>query len=50
MSIFIADLRKRKVDFRVPGDPPSGKAWLATLDGAYGAVTHVADVKERNED
>jgi hypothetical protein len=50
MSIFIADLRKRRVDFRVPGDPLSDKAWIATLDSAYGTVPDLADPKDRNED
>ena len=36
MSIFVADLRMRKVDFRVPGDPLSDKTWIATLDSVYG--------------
>jgi hypothetical protein len=36
MSIFVADLSRRKVDFRVPGDPLSDKTWIATLDSVYG--------------
>ncbi|HJU11665.1 MAG TPA: hypothetical protein VJ728_12350, partial [Candidatus Binataceae bacterium] len=36
MSIFVADLRKRGVDFRVPADPLSDKGWMATLDSVYG--------------
>src|SRR5215472_4362449 len=36
MSIYIADLRKRGVDFLVPADPLSDKAWIATLDSVYG--------------
>jgi hypothetical protein len=50
MSVFIADLRKRNIDFRVPGDPLFDKTWIATLDTAYGTVPYVADPKERNED
>jgi len=50
MSIFITDLRKRKVDFRVPTDPPADKRWIATLDRAYGTGPDAADPKERNED
>ena len=50
MSIFIADLRKRKVDFRVPADPLPDKTWIATLDSVYGTVPDAADPKERNED
>jgi hypothetical protein len=48
MSIFVADLRKRKVDFPVPGDPLSDKIWIATLDSAYGTVPDAADPKEQN--
>jgi hypothetical protein len=50
MNIFIADLRKRKVDFRVPADPLPDKTWIATLDSVYGTVPDAADPKERNED
>jgi hypothetical protein len=50
ISIFIADLRKRKVDFRVPGDPLSDKTWIATLDSVYGTVPDAADRKGRTED
>jgi len=50
MSTFIADLRKRKVDFRVPGDPLSDKIWIATLDNVYGTGPDAADPKERTED
>ena len=50
MSIFVADLHKRKVDFRVPGDPLSDKTWIATLDSVYGTVPDAPDPKERNED
>jgi hypothetical protein len=46
MSIFIADLRKRKVDFRVPGGPLSDKTWIATLDGVYGMVPDAANPNE----
>ena len=49
MSIFIADLRKRKVDFRVPGNPLSDKAWIATLDGIYGTRPDAVDPKKRAE-
>jgi hypothetical protein len=50
MSIFIADLRLRKVDFRVPADPLSDKRWIATLDNVYGTVPDAAVPKERNDD
>ena len=50
MSIFVADLRKQEVDFRLPGDPLSDESWMATLDSAYGTVPDAADPKERKED
>lgn len=50
MSTFIADLRERKVDFRVPGDPLSDKTWIATLNSVYGTGPDEADPKERTED
>jgi hypothetical protein len=50
MSIFIADLRKRKVDFRVPADPLSDKTWIATLDSIYGTVPGPDNATEQNED
>jgi hypothetical protein len=46
MSIFIADLHKRKVSFRVPGDPLSDKTWIATLDSVYSTIPYVADPEE----
>jgi hypothetical protein len=49
MNIFVADLRKLKVDFCVPGDPLSDKTWITALDSAYGAVPDAADPKEQNE-
>jgi hypothetical protein len=50
MSIFIADLHKRKVDFRVPTDPLSDKSWMVTLDGVYGTGPDTAGPIERTED
>jgi hypothetical protein len=50
MSIFIADLRKRKVDFRFPADPLLDNTWIATLDRAYGRGPDTAVEKERTED
>jgi hypothetical protein len=50
MSIFIADLGKRKVDFRVPADPLSDETWLATLDSIYGTVPGPETGNQRNED
>jgi hypothetical protein len=49
MSIFINDLRKRKIDFRVPADPLSDKTWMATLDSVYGIVPDAAEPKEGTE-
>jgi hypothetical protein len=35
MNIFIADLRSRSIDFRIPSDPLSDSEWLALLDHVY---------------
>jgi hypothetical protein len=35
MSIFIADLRRRNVDFRIPADPLSDSEWMPLLDRVY---------------
>jgi hypothetical protein len=35
MSIFIADLRQRNIDFRIPGEPLSDSEWMALLDRTY---------------
>lgn len=45
MTIFLADLGQRRVDFRIPGDPLSDKTWIATLDNVYGTVPDAADQK-----
>jgi hypothetical protein len=50
MSIFIADLHKRNVAFRVPADPLSDKTWIATLDSVYGTGPGSEIAKQRNED
>ena len=50
MSIFMADLRNRKVDFHVPADPLFDKTWIATLDSIYGTVPYLESAKQRNED
>jgi hypothetical protein len=47
MSIFIDDLRKREVDFRVPADPLVDKTWMGTLDSVYGAVPGLETGKEQ---
>jgi hypothetical protein len=50
MSIFIADLRKRKVDFPVSGDPLSDETWIATLDSVYGTGPDAADPQVPTQD
>ena len=50
MSIFIADLHKRNVAFRVPADPLSDKPWIATLDSVYGTGPGSEIAQQRNED
>jgi hypothetical protein len=35
MSMFIADLHRRGVAFRVPADPLSDNEWMALLDRSY---------------
>lgn len=50
MSIFIGDLRKREVDFRVPADPLFDKTWIATLDNVYGTVPGFEPTLERDDD
>jgi hypothetical protein len=35
MSVLIADLRRRSIDFRIPSDPLSDKEWMALLDIVY---------------
>jgi hypothetical protein len=49
MSIFVADLGRRKVDFRVPGDPLSDKTWMVTLDTVYGTGPDAPEPKGRSE-
>ena len=45
MTIFLADLGQRKVDFRIPGDPLSDKTWITTLDSVYGTGPDAPDPK-----
>jgi hypothetical protein len=35
MEIFIADLRRRGIDYDVPSDPPADTAWILMLQGTY---------------
>jgi hypothetical protein len=35
MTIFIGDLRRRSVEFRIPTDPLSDSEWMALLDRVY---------------
>jgi hypothetical protein len=35
MSILIADLHRRSIDFRIPADPLSDSEWMALLDTIY---------------
>ncbi|HKF29282.1 MAG TPA: hypothetical protein VKB29_08625 [Candidatus Binataceae bacterium] len=50
MTIFIADLGKRRVDFHVPGDLLSDKTWIAILDSVCGTGPDAPNPKERTED
>jgi hypothetical protein len=46
MTIFIADLHKRNVDFRVPAEPLSDKTWITILDSVYGMVPDIHEPAE----
>src|SRR6516165_3909982 len=50
MSVFNADLRKRNIDFRVPGAPLFDKTWIATLASVYGIGPDWVEPKGRTED
>jgi hypothetical protein len=50
MSIFIADLRRRGLDFRVPADPLSDSEWTTLLDRVYYVGPSSESVKESNQD
>src|SRR5260370_20411181 len=50
MSIFIADLRQRRADFRLPGTPLSDNEWMALLHRIYGVGPASGIANERNED
>jgi hypothetical protein len=49
MSIFIADLRQRNIDFRIPNDPLSDTEWMALLDRTY-TVPDFQKANESNQD
>jgi hypothetical protein len=50
MSIFIDDLRRRSIDFRVPADPLSDSEWMTLLDRAYYARVNAENAMESNQD
>jgi hypothetical protein len=52
MSVFIADLRRRSIDFRIPADPLSDNEWMSLLDRIYyvRADPENQNPKESNED
>jgi hypothetical protein len=52
MSVFIADLRRRSIDFRIPADPLSDDEWMSLLDRIYyvRADPENKNAKESNED
>jgi hypothetical protein len=39
MAIFIADLRRRGIDFHVPSDPLSDTGWILMLQRTYVSPT-----------
>ncbi len=47
MSIFIADLHQRNLEFSIPSDPMSDKTWIATLDSIYGVVPGLETAREQ---
>ena len=49
MSIFIADLRRRSIDFRIPADPLSDDEWMSLLDRIYYVRADPGSAKESNE-
>jgi hypothetical protein len=50
MGIFIADLRRRGIDFRIPADPLSDDEWMSLLDRIYYMGAGPENAKESNED
>ncbi len=49
MSIFIADLRRRNIDFRIPADLLSDSEWMALLDRIYYVSPASEKAKESNQ-
>jgi hypothetical protein len=49
MSIFVADFRRRSIDFRIPADPLSDSDWMALLDRIYYVPPGSEKAKESNE-
>jgi hypothetical protein len=49
MSIFIADLRRRSIDFHIPAVPLSDSDWMALLDRIYYVRPDSENEKESNE-
>jgi hypothetical protein len=49
MSIFIADLRQRNIDFPIPADPLSHSEWMALLGRIYCPPLGPENVKEPKE-
>jgi hypothetical protein len=50
MSIFIADLRRRSIHFRIPADPLSDSEWMTLLDRIYYVPVGPENAKESNHD
>jgi hypothetical protein len=49
MSIFIADLRRRSIDFPIPAEPLPDSEWMALLDRIYYVRPGSENSKESNE-
>jgi hypothetical protein len=49
MSIFIADLRRRSIDFGIPAEPLSDDEWMSLLDRIYYVRAEPENAKESNE-
>jgi hypothetical protein len=48
-NIFIDDLHRRSVDFRIPADPLSDSEWMALVDRVYYVGPALEQAKESNE-